>query len=56
MNTGSTIVPRRSSGCFSDRAADRLDDVDRRAAWVDEGDPVYGRHVDALAETAGVAQ
>ena len=43
-------------GGLADRPPEGLDDVDGRAARVDEGDAVEGRHIDALAEAAGVAE
>ena len=50
------MVPTFLSGDLADRPAERLDDVDGRAARVDERDAVDARHVHALAEAAGVAE
>jgi hypothetical protein len=43
-------------GCLADRPPKRLDDVNRRAAWIDEGNAIDAWHVYAFSKTASVAE
>lgn len=49
-------MPTFLSGALADRTPESLNDVDRRATWVDERDPIYGRNIDPLPKGAGIAQ